>query len=784
MKKHLLLALFALTELLVHAQNKVTVSGYVLDEHSGETLLGAAIRDGESHTGTTTNSFGFYTLTLPKGKVQLDYSYVGYKSEKKVMDLQKDTIVNVRLATDTELPEVVVVSEKDNSGILATGMGIIDIPISQIEHTPALLGETDVIRTLQLMPGVQSGISGSSGLYVRGGNGDENLIMLDGTPIYKVDHLFGFFSVFTPEAMKKVTFYKSSFPARYNGRLSSVVDVRTKDGDMRKFHGTASIGLLTSRLHLEGPIVKDRTSFNFSARTTYIDWLTKPFMEKDSKFSYKFYDINMKLNHRFSDNDRLYLSLYTGKDKIAQDYIDGYSTSSTTYNDKYGDALRWGNAIASLRWNHVFSNKLFANVTASYNHYNMDIDSYVCSSSHQKTENTEATYQSQIKDLSAAIDFDYDPLPQHRVKFGTLYTYHEFSPESSSTKYTARGEEGEGKNESYTSPNKFIYVHEALGYLEDDWSLGSRLTLNMGVSASLFKVQEKSYTTVQPRFSIRYQATKDLTLKASYSEMSQFVHLLTSMPIAMPTDLWVPITNNIEPERSQQYSIGGYYTGWKGWELSVEGYYKGLENILEYKDGLSFMGFSGNWEAMVSMGNGRAFGVEFMLRKTLGNTTGWMAYTLSKSDRKFSVESGVNGGERFPYTYDRRHNLNFVLNHKFSKRFDLDATWMFYSGMAASVPVKKAYLMTLDGITTIDYVHSRNNYRLPSSHTLCLGANFRKTLKGGVERIWNISVYNAYNQMNPTFVYRKNENGESGNNQLVKFTLLPCLPSFTLTYKF
>ncbi len=766
-----------------YGQKKVTISGYVQDAQSEETLLGATVRDIASHLGTTTNSFGFYTITLPKGEVQLDYSYVGYKSEKRVLTLDKDTVINVKLNTNTELPEVVVISEKDNSGILATGMGVTDIPISQIEHTPALLGETDVIRTLQLLPGVQSGVSGSSGLFVRGGNGDENLIMLDGTPIYKVDHLFGFFSVFTPEAMKKVTFYKSSFPARYNGRLSSVVDVRTKDGDMYNFHGTASLGLLTSRLHFEGPVVKGRTSFNVSARTTYIDWLTKPFMSKDSKFGYKFYDVNVKLNHRFSDNDRLYLSLYQGKDKIDQDYTDTYNNSYTTYDDKYGDATSWGNAIASMRWNHVFNNKLFANLTASYNHYDMDIDSYTYSTSSQSSENSEAKYQSQIKDLSASIDFDYDPLPQHRVKFGALYTYHKFNPEYSNISYTSNGSE-KGAPQSYTSPSAPIYAHEALAYLEDDWKVGKRLALNLGMSASLFKVQDKTYITVQPRLSARYQATDGITLKASYSEMSQCVHLLTSMPIAMPTDLWVPITNNIKPERSQQYSLGGYYTGWKGWELSIEGYYKALTNVLEYKDGLSFMGFSSSWESMVSMGNGRSFGVELMLRKTLGNTTGWIAYTLSKSDRKFSEESGVNGGERFPFTYDRRHNANIVINHKFSKRFDLDATWMFYSGMAASLSTKKAYLVTPDEISTIDYVPSRNNYRLPASHTLCLGANFRKTLKRGVERVWNISVYNAYNQMNPTFVYRKTDSGDTNNNKLFKFTLLPCLPSFTLTYKF
>ena len=768
------------------AQKKVTVSGYVQDAHSSETLLGAVIQNKTSNVGTTTNSYGFYTLTLSSGEVRLNCSYVGYRNEEVTLQLDRDTVINFRLTPSAELPEVVVASSKDNAGILATGMGITDIPVSQIAHTPALLGETDVIRTLQMLPGVQTGTEGTAGFYVRGGNGDENLILLDGTPVYKIDHMFGFFSVFTPEALKKVTFYKSSYPARYNGRLSSVVDVRTKDGDMRNFHGSASLGLLTSRMQIEGPIVKDRTSFNFSGRTTYMKWLASPLMNDDERFGYQFYDLNLKINHRFSDTDRLFVSAYRGRDVLDQDYKDNYNSYNSMYKSKYGGDIQWGNSIVSFRWNHIFNNQLFANTTIAYNHYDMNIYSYDISENSRRIEKTDGSYNSAIKDWSGTIDFDYEPLPQHRIKFGTSYTYHTFMPEVATSNYVVESNRpGETKAEHFALPKRPIYANDALIYAEDDWQLGPVLTINAGGSIALFHVRNKSHLTLQPRLSLRWQTSPDIILKASYSEMSQCFHLLTSMPISLPTDLWVPITDNIDPERSRQVSLGAYYTGWKGWELSAEAYAKQLKNVLEYKDGMSFLGFSGNWERLVSMGDGRSIGIELMLRRTLGRATGWLAYTLSKTDRKFSKESGVNSGERFPFVYDRRHNINAVVNWKVSRRFDLDATWTLYSGMAATLSTEKGFIVTPEGTETGHYVSSRNNYRLPPTHLLCLGANFRKTLKNGVERIWNISLYNAYNAMNPTLVTRKTDNqGREVPNMLTKYTLLPCIPSFTLTYKF
>ncbi|MBQ6433327.1 MAG: TonB-dependent receptor [Bacteroidaceae bacterium] len=784
--KNALLALCLLTAAVgLHAQ-RVTVSGHITDAVSRETLIGSTVHALGSLDGTTSNPFGFYSLTLPAGEVVLSYSYSGYQPTELRLSLQRDTVINVSLRAKDLLREVVVEADRTDAGLYATGMGITDVSVSQIEHTPSLLGETDVIRTLQLLPGVQSGMNGMAGLYVRGGAGDENLIMLDGVPIYKVDHLFGFFSVFTPEAMKKVTFYKSSFPARYNGRLSSIVDVRTRDGDMQHYHGTASIGLLSSRLNFEGPIIKDRTSFSLSARTSYWSWVARPFMPKDSKFGYTFYDLNAKLNHRFSGRDRLYLSFYQGQDRLKSDYED-YWGDHGEYTERYGDRMHWGNTLASLRWNHVFTDQLFANATVSTNNYKMRLKSYDnLAEPSGAADNASSKYNSSIHDLTAQIDFDYDPRPQHRIQFGAAYTRHNFRPETSSNQLI---QSSAGKvliDTAYIMPARKIPADEAMVYAEDNWRVTRALHLTPGLAYTLFHVDGTTYSALQPRLSLRWQAAEAWALKAAYSEMAQYIHLLTSMPIAMPTDLWVPITRNIKPERASQYSLGAYFTGLKGWEMSVEGYYKNLRNVLEYRDGMSFFGFSGSWENLVAVGTGRAAGLEFLLRKTSGRTTGWLAYTLAKSTRKFSRDSGVNDGHRFPFTFDRRHTLNLVVNHKFSQRLDLDGTWMFHSGEAATLATQKGIVMNPDdgSLKEVYYVPSRNNYRLPCSHTLSLGLNIRKQLKCKAERTWNISLYNAYNAMNPTLVYRKEDNvGNYRHDKLTKYTLLPCIPSFTLTYK-
>ena len=780
---------------------KFTISGYVTDGTSSETLIGANILESRQQQGTTTNPYGFYSITLPAGETELSFSYLGYTTRQYRLELSKDTLINVLMQDNNQLEEVVIVSDKAEAGITATQMGAQEIPIAQIKNTPSILGEADVMKTIQLMPGVQAGVEGSAGLYVRGGGPDQNLILLDGVPVYNVDHLFGFFSVFTPEAVKKVTLFKSSFPARFGGRLSSVVDVRSNDGDMKKYHGTLSVGLLSSKIQLEGPIIRDKTSFNISARRSYIDLIAKPFMPKDDKISYYFYDINAKINHKFSDRSRLFLNFYNGKDSY---YFKTTDSSSSMYKDKM--SLNWGNTIATARWNYIFNQKLFSNTTVAYNKYRMDANSTVYTKTNLiesiSESNYHSNYHSGICDWSYLIDFDYNPTPAHHIKFGAGYLHHDFRPEVATSKIQEK-EDGITKQDTlYNSiSNSTIQAHEVSAYIEDNFDIGSRLRMNVGLHLSMFRVQKRNYFSAQPRVSARYQLTRHTALKASYPKMSQYIHLLSSTPISMPTDLWVPVTSKIKPMQAHQYSLGSYYTGLPGWEFSVEGYYKQMRNVLEYKEGVSFLGSSSGWENKVEMGKGRSMGIEFMAQKTTGKTTGWIAYTLAKSDRKFAV-GGINNGERFPYKYDRRHNLSLVVNHKFSNRIDIGASWIFSTGGTATIAEEVTAIIRPgeDAIQQKDYIEKRNNYRLPASHRLNIGVNFNKKTKHGV-RTWNISLYNAYNAMNPTMIYSNNSGGyasyiknqEDGKvylqyipakRKITKLTLLPCVPSVTYTYKF
>lgn len=778
------ISFFSLFNNAASAQERATISGYINDLQGKETILGATIVNVGTTLGTITNEFGFYSITLPKGNVNLRYSYVGYTAQTMSFNLTKDTVINVLLSGDAQLQEIVVTGEKAEAGIASTGMGSLDIPVRMIEHTPTLLGETDLMRTIQMTPGVQQGVGGASSFFVRGGNGDENLVLLDGAPVYKIDHLFGFFSVFTPEAIKKVSFYKSSFPARYNGRTSSVMDVRTKDGDLQNYHGSVSIGLLTSRINFEGPIVKDKTAFNISARTTYFSAVATPFMPKDSKFSYWFYDLNAKINHKFSDKDRLFFGLYNGQDKYHDNYEDDWGDNN--YHDHYGSDMKWGNTIPSLRWNHVFSQKLFSNTTISYNHYRMNLSSFdeETNKSNNSFTSSSSTYGSEIIDWGASSDFDFMPSPKHSIKFGINYLYHDFAPETTSMRDKYNDKES-SSDSTYSTTGKEIYAHELSLYIEDNWKLTDFLHVNPGFAYTVFSVEGKSYHNYQPRLSVKYIINSYWNVKASFTMMSQCVHMLSSTPIAMPTDLWVPITKDIKPEHATQYSVGAYCTRIKGYEFSLEGYYKEMDNVLEYKDGMSYMGFSGNWNQLVAMGEGTSKGVEFMARKTSGALTGMVSYTLSKSDRKFDRGSGVNNGEKFPFTYDRRHNFNIALSQEFNERIQLDVTWMFYSGAYTSISTSKEPMITPEGVgSKIGYIEGRNNYHLPPTHLMCIGINFTKQKKH-CQRIWNFSVYNAYNSMNPAFVYKKEDDyGNIVEGKLTKITILPIIPSFTLTYKF
>jgi len=798
-----------------YSQN-YTISGHITDLKNGETVINASIFDSNLKKGCVSNSYGFYSLTLPKGAVNLLYSYVGYRQQAKAFKLRKDTVINIQLSESYELSEVTVVASRKDLGVKGSQMSAIDLPIAQIKSIPTLFGETDVLKAIQLLPGVKAGTEGQAGFYVRGGGPDENLILLDDVPLYNVNHMFGFFSVFNADAIKDVVLYKGSFPARFGGRLSSIVDISMNDSNNKTYHGNVTVGLISSKVNLEGPIFNDKTTFNISARRTYLDIIAQPLIQstlskqpgmEKTYAGYYFYDLNAKISHKFSDNDRLYLSFFSGNDVIYSN-IQQSSTTSSTGTEKTWLKMNWnwGNFLTALRWNHVISGKLFMNATAYYTRYNflMDIgvdnETVVTTPPSTTNSNMKLGFHSGIDDYAAKLDFSYAPNPAHDIKFGLNYTYHTFRPGVTAAQTIT----GIMQAMDTTIGDKDIYSHEAVAYFEDNVSITDALKANIGLHYSTFNVQGQFYQSLEPRLSMRYLINDKLSLKAGYASMSQYIHLLSNSNIDLPTDLWVPVTKRIQPMHSQQVSVGVFYNLLNLLDLSVEGYYKNMDNLIEYKDGSSFFGSSTGWEDKVNVGRGWAYGIEFLAQKTVGKTTGWIGYTWSKTDRLFDRPGQqLNNGLVFPAKYDRTHDFSLVISHKFSDRFDLAATWVYSTGNSATLALQNYQGPNIPGTSgassgiynvlsqpSLPYISARNNYRYQPTHRLDVGANFHKKLKHGT-RTWNVSVYNAYNQLNPFLttiktnsVYDANTGVTSQVKQLVQISLFPIIPSVSYSYKF
>ena len=802
--------------ILVLSQN-ITVSGYITIAKSGESLINATIFDSKTNKGTVSNTYGFYSLTLPKGETELHFSYIGLSTEKKIFTLSHDTIINIKLSEENNLTEVTVIGYQKGLNIRSSQMSVLNIPVTQIKNIPALLGETDVIKALQLMPGVKGGSEGSAGLYVRGGGPDENLLLLDGVPVYNVNHLFGFFSVFNADAIKDVTLYKGNFPARFGGRLSSVIDIRMNDGNDNEIHGIASIGLISSKINLEGPIVKGKTTFNFSARRTYADMVASPFIEKyaasqnggvkGSSFGYYFYDINGKISHKISDNDRLYLSTYLGDDVVYGD-MQQYEYNNGNGGIEIGRLKLdwdWGNLITALRWNHIVSNKLFMNTTASFTQYRFDMSK--ATETTNRTENPASIstnerkigFNSGISDYTLKVDFDWLPNPHHSVKFGANFTRHSFRPGVSVLQQIAK--DSMIQKMDTTFGDKPIDSDEFSAYVEDNISINHRMEINVGLHYSGFLVQNRLYNFMpQPRIGIRFLINDKVSIKTAYASMNQYIHLLSNSSISLPSDLWVPVTKRIPPMQSSQYSAGIFYNFKDILNLSIEGYYKTMNNLVEYKDGASFLGSSTGWEDKVSIGKGSAYGIEFLAQKNVGKTTGWFGYTWARSKRLFNLAGHrINNGIEFPAKYDVPHSLSIVLMHKFSNKVDIAGTWILNSGNRGTLALQyfdgtqlpQTHLdYNINGKNELPYINSRNNYRLGSNHRLDLGVNFHKQKKHGV-RTWNISIYNVYNHMNPFLVTITHEQLYDPTGQrsvfkknLTQTTLFPVMPSVSYSYKF
>jgi outer membrane receptor for ferrienterochelin and colicin len=814
MKSILPLVLFSILTLNVFAQ-RMTISGYITDKESGERLIGASVYDKNTLQGTTANNFGFYSISLPVGKVSLIVSFIGYSPQLFELNLTSDITLNIPLIlTINELGEITVVGNKVNK-VEETQMSSIDIPIQKLQRIPVIMGEADVLKVIQLLPGVQSGTEGTSGIYVRGGGPDQNLFLLDGVPVYNASHLLGFFSVFNPDAVKTIKLYKGGFPARFGGRLSSVVDISMKDGNMKKIRGDFSIGIISSKLSLEGPIVKDKTSFMLSMRRTYLEVLTIPLFwyinsqtnNENTSGGVYFHDLNLKLNHIFNERSRLYLSGYLGKDKgygnTSNEYsYTGFENKPVSQKSENDFGLGWGNNIASIRWNYLLNNRLFSNTTLTYSRYRFEVESdYTTEDLIAKTSAEDYfRYFSGIEDWAAKIDFDYFPSPRHDIKFGGSFSNHHFSPGVSRVKFDSGLTDPEAGTDT-TFGNQDIYANELSFFAEDDITLTDKLKINAGLHLSVFMVDEKTFVNLQPRLSLRFKASDNLSLKASYSRMAQHVHLLTTSGINLPTDLWLPVTKNFDPPISDQVALGMALNLPKGLEFTMEGFYKTMNNLIEYKEGASFMGSAMNWENKVEKGKGWSYGLEVMLEKTIGKTTGWIAYTWSKTERQFA---NLNFGNVFPAKYDRRHDISIVVTHEFNKRIDISGTWVYGTGNAVTLAIMDFPQANIpntgnnyfDNSNLPDY-GGRNNYRMPAYHRLDIGVNFHKEKKHGI-RTWSFSVYNAYNRQNPFMLMWGSKGGDyvfdpvtgistqttPRQTVLKQFSLFPLIPSISYSFKF
>ncbi len=775
---------------------KFVIKGYILDSHSKEALIQANIYEPELLLGTMSNNFGFFSISMPRGFVHLSSSYVGYKNGHHYLNLESDTTLYFMMEPKAELDEVAVVGDRVPGRVKSTRTGTIDVPIEQIKKVPVYLGEVDIVKSIQLLPGIQSGGEGFSELYVRGGGPDQNLVLMDDVPIYNSSHLLGFFSIFNADAVNNVRVIKGGFPARYGGRLSSVVDIRMYDGNSENFGGVASVGLLSSKLAVEGPLIKDKSSFSVSLRRTYFDVITSIWqLNEADKSRYYFYDFNTKLNYKLSDKDRLYFSAYLGKDQYGISYNEqfipvespeGKVTNQTVKTYDESD-VGWRNYVGSVRWTHTFGSKIFANSTLAYSDYRFFIDQTLNYMSDDTWSKGSQNYYSGIRDVSAKVDIDYVPSPKHYVRFGGSAINHTFYPGIDVVLREIAG----GIPVDTTFGGTEMHRPEFRFYVEDDFHLLPRLKLNVGGHFSLFQTEsDKYYWSAEPRLSARFLIKDNFSVKMAYSQMTQYMHLLRTATVAMPTDLWLPVSDQIAPMRATQSALGFEYEIGKGFNVSLELYYKKLRDILAYKETTGYFDFASDWQNKLAVGNGESYGFELLLHRKMGNLTGWIGYTYSKSTNQFDE---LNNSKPFPANFDRTHDVSVYATYKFSKKVDMGATWTFGTGNPITLPETKYYAPSIPTAETNgqgsynQLINERNSYRMPNFHRLDIGFNFNKEKRWG-SRLWSVGIMNTYGRQNPFFLYfADSENQQTGETErsLRQFSLFPIpIPYVRYTVKF
>jgi hypothetical protein len=766
--------LLSLTAVLAAAQERYVLSGYVKDAATGETLIGAALSvAGSRELGTVTNAYGFYSLELPAGQHTLRYSYVGYAQESQTLNLDRPRRLNIMLEeASIELQEVVVKARPDDANVRSTEMGTVGLEMSKVKKIPALMGEVDVLKTIQLLPGVLSAGEGNAGFYVRGGGPDQNLVLLDEAVVYNPGHLLGFFSVFNADAIKNTTLIKGGMPAQYGGRLSSVVDIQMKEGSDRKYAMEGGIGLVASRVTFEGPIVKERSSFMVSARRTYALDLAQPFLDNTSfaGTNYYFYDLNAKANYRFSDEDRLYFSTYFGRDVLQ------FRSNTRDFNFD----MPYGNATATLRWNHLFSDKLVMNISGVYNDYDFGFRG--------GQGDFRISLDSGVRDWNGKVDFEYFPNATHHIRFGANYTYHQLTPSLAS----ATNGEAVFSNEA-----EIRYAHEGAIYLGDEIKLGPGVRLNAGLRVSAFTQlgpytssldsaqyafgePVKTYVGWEPRLAATVYLNAVSSLKAGFTVANQYLHLVSNSTSTLPTDIWMPSSEIIRPQVGLQYAVG-YFRNFRDntYEASAEVYYRDLYNQIDFRENY-VDNVANNLEEEFVFGKGRAYGLELFVRKQKGRFTGWVGYTLSRTERIFPE---INNGAPYPAIYDRRHDLSVVANYTLNKKWELGGVFIFGTGNAFT-PVQRLYF--IDQFPVQEY-GPRNSARLQDYHRLDVSATYtpKPDSKARFQSSWNFSVYNTYSRQNPFFIYydfESDPNAGTAAARAYQVSLFPVIPSVTWNF--
>ncbi|HKL07983.1 MAG TPA: TonB-dependent receptor [Bacteroidales bacterium] len=765
------LILFFIVDLIA---NEYTISGHITDK-SGEELIGATVYVKSLKTGTVTNIYGFYSLTIPENNYQIIYSYVGYETQIKNVALNQNKRINIVLKEKAEtLDEVVITAESKDVNVAKAEMSTMKIQAKEIKKIPAFMGEIDVIKAIQLMPGVQSASEGSSGLNVRGGSADQNLILLDEATVYNASHLMGFFSVFNNDAIKDVKLYKGDIPAAYGGRLSSLLDIRMKDGNNKEFHANGGIGTVSSRLTIEGPMVKDKGAFIISGRRSYADLLLMFSSDENvRKNQLYFYDLNLKGNYKINEKNRIYLSWYLGRDVF-------------DYDDLYG--FSWGNKTFTLRWNHLFSEKLFSNFSVILSDYDYELG--------QSSEEQGLKWTSNLEDIKLKADFSYYPNTQNTIRYGVAGTIHHFNPG------LVKGVGNQTMYNELKMPESNAL--EWAVYLSNKWQPNEKLTVNIGLRGTVFQNMGEStvynfnedyqktdstvyssgeiYNTfwgLEPRLNFKYSLNNQSSIKGSYSRTKQFIHLASNSTAGSPLDIWMPSSPNINPQIADQFALG-YFRNFheNTLETSIEAYYKDMDHQIDFRDHAELL-LNPEIEGEFRTGYAWSYGLEFLIRKQTGKFTGWISYTLSKAERKIPA---INQGKVYPASYDKPHNIAIIASYDFSQRLNAAANWVYSTGSPVTFPVGRYEY----GNMIVPIYSDRNKYRLPDYHRLDLSVTYKfgvdKTR--GLRSELNLSVYNVYNRKNTWMITFSQDDKDPNVTNAEKIYLFPILPSVTYNFYF